>query len=288
MSLYRTWMFVPGNHERRLVKAKDLQADIIIYDLEDAVALNEKDKARKMVRKAIADNDNKVKFVRVNDISTPYFLDDVTEVAVAGLDGIILPKAEKKEDILLSDHLLTQMEQKRNLGQGSMEIVPLVESALGLHNAYEIAVSCKRVKRLAFGAVNFTLDINAELTKEGVEILYARSQLIISSRAAGIEAPIDTVYVHIKDQKGLLKETKLVKQLGFQGKLVVHPDQIDVVNDVFTPTVEEVQEAKAIVAAFNDALASGVAAIQLNGKMIDYPVAERAKKIVLKSQGLDL
>jgi citrate lyase subunit beta/citryl-CoA lyase len=288
MSLYRSWMFVPGNHERRLEKAKDLQADVIIYDLEDAVALSEKDKSRKMVRKAIADNDKKVSYVRVNDISTPYFFDDVSELAVEGLDGIVLPKAGKKEDVLLADHLLTQMEHKRDLGQGSTEIVPLIESALGLHNAYEIAASCKRVKRLAFGAVDFTLDINAELTKEGVEILYARSQLIISSRAAGIEPPIDTVYVHIKDHEGLLKETRLVKQLGFQGKLVVHPDQIGVVNEVFTPTAEEVQEAKAIVAAFNDALVSGAAAIQLNGKMIDYPVAERAKRIVHQAKDLYL
>jgi citrate lyase subunit beta/citryl-CoA lyase len=298
MSLYRSWMFVPGNHERKLEKAEDLKADVIIYDLEDAVALGEKDKARKMVRKAIADNGNKVNYVRVNgnkvnyvrvnDISTPHFLDDVSELAVEGLDGIVLPKAGEKEHVLLADHLLTQMEQKRNLGQGSTEIVPLIESALGVHNAYEIAASCKRVKRLAFGAVDFTLDINADLTKEGVEILYARSQMIISSRAAGIEPPIDTVYVHIKDQIGLLKETRLVKQLGFQGKLVVHPDQIDVVNNVFAPTAEEVQEAKAIVAAFDDALASGTAVIQLNGKMIDYPVVERSKKIVDQAKALSL
>jgi citrate lyase subunit beta/citryl-CoA lyase len=288
MSLYRSWMFVPGNHERKLEKAKDLQADVIIYDLEDAVALSEKEKARKMIRKAIADNGNKVNYVRVNDISTPYFLDDVSEVAVAGLDGIVLPKAGKKEDVLLANLLLTQIEQKRNLEQGSTEIVPLIESALGLHNAYEIAASCKRVKRLAFGAVDFTLDINAELTKEGVEILYARSQMVTSSRAAGIDPPIDTVYVHIKDHKGLLTDTRLAKQLGFEGKLVVHPDQINVVNKVFAPTAEEVQEAKAIVAAFDDALYSGAAAIQLNGKMIDYPVAERAKKIVDQAKALGL
>jgi citrate lyase subunit beta/citryl-CoA lyase len=280
MSLYRSWMFVPGNHERKLEKVQDLHADVIIYDLEDAVALSEKDIARKMVRKMITDNGNKVNYVRVNDISTPYFLDDVSEIAIAGLDGIVIPKAGKEEQVLLVDHLLTQIEKKRNLRHGSTEIVPLIESALGLHNSYEIAASCNRVKRLAFGAVDFTLDVNAELTKEGVEILFARSQMIINSRAAGIGPPIDTVFMHIKDHGGLLKDTRLAKQLGFEGKLVVHPDQVDIVNDVFAPTAEEIQEAKEIVAAFDRALASGSAAIQLNGKMIDYPVAERAKKIV--------
>jgi citrate lyase subunit beta/citryl-CoA lyase len=287
MSLFRSWMFVPGNHERRMEKAKGLPADVIIYDLEDAVALNEKENARQMVRQAIGNDSGKVNFVRVNDLSTPYFFDDVSELVGEGLSGIVLPKAAKKEDIQITDHLLTQLEQKRNLQKGSTEIVPLVESALGLHNAFEIATASNRIKRLAFGSVDYTLDINAELTKEGTEILYARSQLIVTSRAAGIEAPIDAVFVHIKDHEAMYKDTRLAKQLGFQGKLVIHPDQINIANEVFAPTAQEIEEAKAIVDAFDEALSNGSAAIQLNGKLIDYPVAERAKRIVAQAELLN-
>ncbi|GAX90113.1 HpcH/HpaI aldolase/citrate lyase family protein [Effusibacillus lacus] len=286
MSLFRSWIFVPGNNERRLEKAKDLQADVIIYDLEDAVALSEKDKAREMVRQAIGNNSEKIHFVRINDPSTAYFFDDVNELAGHGLTGIVLPKAAKREQILFVDHLLSQMEEKRNTNIGSIEIVPLIESAAGLYNAFEIAGASERIKRLAFGAVDFTLDINAQLTKEGTELLFARSQLVIASRAAGIEPPIDTVFVDIKDREGLLRDTRLAKQLGFQGKLVVHPDQIEVVNQVFAPTAEEIEEAKVITAAFDEALSSGVAAIQVNGKLVDYPVAARAKKIVDQAKAL--
>jgi citrate lyase subunit beta/citryl-CoA lyase len=287
MSLYRSWMFVPGNHERRLEKAKSLPADVIIYDLEDAVALGEKEKARQMVRQAISEDSGKVNFVRVNDLSTPFFFDDVSELAQEGLSGIVLPKSAKREHIQVAAHLLTQLEQKRNLQQGSTEIVPLIESALGLYNAFEIATSSERVRRLAFGSVDYTLDINAQLSKEGTEILYARSQLVVTSRAAGVEPPIDTVYLHIKDREGMYKDARLAKQLGFQGKLIVHPDQIDIVNEVFAPTAQEIEDAKAIVHAFDEALSNGFAAIQMDGKMIDYPVAERAKRIMAQAELLN-
>jgi citrate lyase subunit beta / citryl-CoA lyase len=288
MFLSRTWMFVPGSQERRLQKVKDLPADVLIYDLEDAVAASEKEKARKMVRQALRENAEKVNFVRINDPSTPYFLADLQEIVAEGLAGIILPKAAKKEDVILVDRLLGQLEEGKNLPRGSIRIVPLIESALGLQHAYEIATASDRVIRLAFGSVDFTLDIGAKLTKEGTELLYARSQLVVASRAAGIEGPIDAVYIHIRDLEGLQQETRFAKQLGFQGKMVIHPEQIPIVNKIFTPTAEEVEEAKAIVDAFAEAVAAGSGAIQWNGKMIDYPVAERAKRIVAQAEILGM
>lgn len=285
MSLFRSWMFVPGNHPRRLEKAKELQADVIIYDLEDAVPHQEKEKAREMAKAALWNNREKVQFVRVNDPSTDYFLDDLSAVAGRDLAGILLPKAASKEQILLADGLLTQWEKKLGLQNGALEIVPIIESALGLVHAYEIATVKGRVKRLAFGSVDYTLDIGAQLTKEGTELLFARSQLVVVSRAAGIEAPIDAVYIHLNDPAGLAQDAKLAKQLGFYGKLVIHPDQIQMVNDLFSPTEEELEEAKRITTAFDQALASGVAAIQVGGRMIDYPVAERAKRILGQRRG---
>jgi citrate lyase subunit beta/citryl-CoA lyase len=286
--LFRTWMFVPGNNERRIEKAKGLNADVIIYDLEDAVALNEKETAREMVRNTLQQNQDRVKFVRVNDLHTAFFSDDLAAVVNAGLSGIMLPKASSAEDIIAADSLITKLEQQNGLKDGSIEIVPLIENALGVYFAYDIAKSSDRVKRLAFGSVDYTLDIQAELSKEGTELLFARSQLVIHSRAAGKESPIDAVFIHIKDEDGLLRDAKLAKQLGFQGKLVVHPDQIHIVNEVFTPTLEEIEEAQAIVVAFDEALQRGLAAIQVGGKMIDYPVAARAKKTVEKAKQLGI
>jgi citrate lyase subunit beta/citryl-CoA lyase len=286
--LFRSWMFVPGNNERRIEKSKVLNADVIIYDLEDAVALNEKEKAREMVRNALETYKDRAHFVRVNDLHTSFFSDDMTAVVSEGLSGIMLPKASCAEDIRAADSLITKLEQQNGLKEGSIEIVPLIENAQGVYFAYDIAKSSDRVKRLAFGSVDFTLDINAELSKEGTEILFARSQLVIHSRAAGKESPIDAVFIHIKDEDGLLRDAKLAKQLGFQGKLVVHPDQIHVVNEVFAPTLEEIKEAQAIVVAFEEALQGGLAAIQVGGKMIDYPVAARAQRVLEKAKQLGI
>ncbi|NRF94372.1 CoA ester lyase [Paenibacillus frigoriresistens] len=284
--LFRSWMFVPGNNERRIEKLKDLNADVVIYDLEDAVSLNEKEKAREMVRYALNQYENRISFVRVNDLLSPFFADDLKAVVTEGLYGIMLPKASKAKDILEADTQITELEQKNGLAAGSIEIVPLIENAQGVYLAYDIAISSDRVRRLAFGSVDYTLDIHAELSKEGTEILFARSQLVVHSKAAGKESPVDAVYIHIKDQDGLLRDAKLAKQLGFQGKLVVHPDQIAVVNGVFSPSQEEIVEAQAIVTAFDEALRSGMAAIQVGGKMIDYPVAARARKILEKAKQL--
>jgi citrate lyase subunit beta/citryl-CoA lyase len=181
--------------------------------------------------------------------------------------------------IVLSE-IISKLEKEAGISDGTIEIVPMIESAIGLQRAYEIASSVQRVKRLAFGSLDFALDINAQLTKEGTELLYARSQLVVVSRAAGIEAPIDTVFFDIKDSANLTKEALFVKQLGFQGKLVIHPSQIDIVNEVFKPTKLEIEEAGLIVAAFDEALSRGSGVVQFRGKMVDRPVAEQARKLL--------
>ncbi|MEX6701598.1 CoA ester lyase [Peribacillus frigoritolerans] len=274
----RTWMFIPGSDEKKLKKVQQLCADVFIYDLEDAVSPEGKKDARDLVRKYIKANQEKENYIRINGFHTPYFYDDLLDLIDLGLTGIVLPKVETKEEIRSLDHLLVERESKRNLNKGQIKIVPLIESALGLYNSFEIASASQRVQQLAFGSMDYAFDINATITKNAHELLYARSQLVVTSRAAGVGPPIDTVFVDIKDHKGFLAETQFVKELGFQGKLIIHPDQVDLVNQVFTPSPEEIEEAERIVRAFEQALVKGEGVLQLNGKMVDLPIVERAKR----------
>jgi citrate lyase subunit beta/citryl-CoA lyase len=278
MELIRTFLFTPGNNEIRVEKAYGLGADAVILDLEDAVAVTEKKAARQMVKAILAKPRNAATFVRVNSLTTGFFYGDLVEMVQPGLDGIILPKSETAEDVLKVDWLISLLEQEKNLPAGKIDLIPLVESALGILNAKEIAAACARVSRVAFGAIDYTLDIGTSCSQAGSELFYARAQLVAASRAAGKKPPVDTVYPDIRDTEGLLLETKIVKQLGFFGKMVIHPNQIDPVNKVFSPTEEEVLWASKVAAAFDQAEAQGTASIQLEGKFIDYPVAMRAKR----------
>lgn len=283
MGLYRSWMFVPGADSKKIEKVQQLPVDVIIYDLEDAVANSKKESARIGVREALQNNQTHYNVVRVNSVDTPYFEDDVKEIISNGLHGIMLPKSETKEQLLFLEDIVRREEERRNL-KHTIEIIPLIESALGVHNAEQIASASRRVKCLAFGSVDYVLDIGAELTKEGDELLYARSHLVNVSRVAGIQQPIDAVYIDFNDLEGLKKETKLVKSLGFQGKLIIHPKQIVTVNNLFSPSIEEVEHSKNIVEAYEESIKNGLGAVQVNGKMVDYPVVERAKKLLEKNE----
>jgi citrate lyase subunit beta/citryl-CoA lyase len=278
MGLTRTWMFVPGCDLKKIEKARGLGSDIIIYDLEDAVPLSEKAVARHIVKLELQANMKQINYVRINGSATSFYKEDLEEIIHGSLQGIMLPKSESAEQIVLLDAIINRLEQERGIPVGTIEIVPLIESALGLYNTFAIASSVHRVRRLAFGSIDFALDINAQLTKDGIELLFARSQLVAMSRAAGIEAPIDTVFIDIQDSSSLMKETAFIKQLGFQGKLVIHPSQIGIVNEVFTPTKGEVADASLIVSCFHQAVKEGLGALQVKGKMVDQPVVERAKK----------
>lgn len=286
MALYRSWLFVPGNRQRHVEKAWALPADVLIYDLEDAVPHREKHAARQIVKHAVKQNAAKRKtvFVRINDRTTPYYTEDLADIVRPGLSGIILPKAEADDDVRHLQRTLDALEEERGIPREAIEIVPLIESARGLVNAMAVAASGTRVKCLAFGAVDFALDVNAHLTREGKEIWYARSQLVVSSRAAGIESPIDSVFTDIVDEEGLRQDIQFARQLGFQGKLAIHPRQLEPMNERFAPTEEEIKEAQEMVDAFARAEAAGAAAVQVNGKMVDYPVAERARRLLKQAE----
>ena len=274
--LARSWLFVPGNSEKRLKKAETLDSDIFIFDLEDAVGLDEKENARIILMNALASS-NKNVYVRVNSMDTPYFFEDLKTLfskPSAALKGIMLPKAADAKKIHFLEQLLEFYERQTNLEE-RLEIVPLIESAIGVHNCFEIAISSERVHRLVFGAIDYALDVNIMPSSDSRELLYVRSQLANASRAAGIEPPIDTVYVDFGNKEGMEAETEQARKLGFSGKLAVHPSQIAIINKNFSPSESDILEAAEILAA---AERQGESAFQLNGKMVDEPILKKARK----------
>lgn len=278
MSNLQTFLFTPANHFRKIEKALQLSVDAIILDLEDACAKDEKEKARGDVRRYLDQPRIPKAYVRVNAISTPYFFDDMNHVVCSSLDGIVLPMVEKKEDLIIADWFLSSLERKYKLPDQSIDLMPIIETAKGISNLSSILKNKKRVRRVAFGAGDLTNDTGMNWSKSGEELLSSRSKVVIESRAAELEPPIDTVYIHLADQEGLAKETKMAKHLGFQGKALIHPQQIDVVKAVFAPTEEEIKQAQEIVLAFKKAEESGSSSIRVGDQFVDYPIVYRAQK----------
>ena len=280
MSLYRTLLFVPADNQRKAGKALMLNADGVVLDLEDAVAISEKSKARQSLKEVLILPRRGDVFIRVNSAQTDFILADLQAAVVEGIKGIVLAKSESAEEIRQIDWLMGLLEKERGLPAGALEIIPFIESANAIINAYTIAAASPRVSRMFLGGVDYVQDIGTNFSKAGTELFYARSQLVVASRAAGIEAPIDSVYPDFKDIEGLVADAKLVRQMGFQGKLAIHPGQIGPLNEVFAPTAEEIAWAKKIVVVFDESEAKGLAILQVDGKMIEYPIANRARRIL--------
>jgi citrate lyase subunit beta/citryl-CoA lyase len=217
-------------------------------------------------------------YVRINALTTPFAYDDLRAVVGPGLDAVIVPKVESAAQIATVDWLLTQLERAANLPDRTVEIMPIIETAAGLARMAEIATASPRLRRLNFGAGDFSLDTNMTWTVGHEGLLWARIQVVIASRAAGLEPPLDTVYAQLDDERGLAAEAEQARRLGFQGKACIHPRQVEIVNAVFTPSEDEITRAREIVTAFERAEADGVASIRIGGQFIDYPVAERARR----------
>jgi len=289
--LIRTALFVPGNRPDRIEKAFNTQADVIIIDLEDAVPLSEKENTRTKVKEKVIQFNDRMMLVRVNALDSPFIKGDLNETIIEGVSGIILPKVEKTDDIHNINKLLLEVEKKRSLPEGSIHLFPLIESAAAVQHVYDI-VSTKtkpeRIYTVMFGAADYTLDMRIEMTMGGTELYYARSKIAIACRAAGIAPPIDTPFmIDLKNTEALLSDARRAKELGFQGKLVIHPQQIEPCNRVFSPTPEEIAWAEKIVQAFEEAEASGTAVIQLEGKFIDYPVVKRSRDILASAAAIN-
>ena len=286
VSIYRSILFAPANDLKKAGKALSLDADGVVLDLEDAVAVAEKANAREKLQEALALPRRVDVFVRVNGAQTGFILADLLAAVAAGVKGIVLAKSESAEEVRRVDWLTGQIEQEKGIKPGSLELIPFIESAGAVLNAYQIASSSPRVTRLFFGGVDFVLDIGTSFSRGATELFYARAQLVLASRAAGIEPPLDTVYPNFKDIGGLIEEAKAVRQLGFQGKLAIHPDQVGPLNEVFRPTADELAWAEKTVAAFTAAETRGQAVLQVDGKMIEYPIALRARQILSLAERL--
>jgi citrate lyase subunit beta/citryl-CoA lyase len=278
----RSFLFAPGNHARRVEKALTLPADAVILDLEDAVAISEKPATRELVVRVFDNPHHGKLYVRVNAYSTEWCYADVVAVAMSGVDGIILPKVESPDQLRSVDWLLSNLERDRGLPIGGIDLVPIIETAVGMSNVGAIAGSGSRTKRLAFGAGDYTLDLGMIWSQNEAELLPARSAVVMASRAAGIEPPLDTVWADLRDAEGFARSAGQAAALGFQGKMCIHPDQIAVTNAAFSPSAEQLAWAGRVVAAFIEAEAKGLASIQLDGQFIDYPIVQRARQVIAR------
>jgi len=288
MTLNRSFLFAPGNVARRVEKALTLQADAVILDLEDSVAPSDKPATRKVVAEALARPRECRGYVRVNAASTPFCFRDLVETLHKGVDGVVLPKVESAADLHAIDWLIANLEREHGVAEGSIDLMPLIETAAGVQRVERIlqARSLRpyagpwRVKRIAFGAGDYANDVGLAPTLEESELADARARLVLASRAAGLENPVDSPWFHFKEADAFRRALERSRRGGFQGRLCVHPDQIGPVNGAYLPTEDELAAAERIVAAFRDSESKGEAAIQVDGQMVDYPIVHRARRLL--------
>ena len=273
-------MFVPGNNPGMMQDAHIYGPDSIMLDLEDSVTMAEKDAARLLVYNALKSIDygDTEMVVRINPLSTPYGRKDVEAVVKAGVDVIRMPKTETAEEVRELEAEIEKVEAQLGC-VGRTQIMAAIESALGIVNAYEIATASKRMMGIALGAEDYTANLKTPRSRSGAELLLARETIVVAARAAGI-ACFDTVFSNLDDMEAFRAEVELIKTLGFDGKSIINPRQIEVVNEVFAPTQKDIDKALRIVAAIKEAQAKGSGVIAVNGKMVDRPVVIRAERII--------
>ena len=275
----RSLLFAPGNHPRKLEKVGTFGSDAIVLDLEDAVADAEKEAARGMVRAALPTYDEStIVAVRVNGAETGRLEDDVRAVVCADLDCIMVPKVERAETLPRLDSLFSELEREHGLEQGQIRLLALIETALGLVCCEEIALNAPpRVLTLVFGLGDFSTDIGVDLTPDATELLYARSRVIVAARAARLRAALDGPYLDLQNFEGLTADSLRSRQLGFEGRVVVYPPQVEHVQRAYSDLpAEELERARRVVDAFEEAEEMGSASIQVDGRFVDYPIYRRA------------
>lgn len=281
-------MFVPGNNPGMMADAHIYGPDSIMLDLEDSVSMHEKDTARLLVYNALKtiDYGDTEMVVRINPLNTPYGKKDIEAVVKAGVHVVRMPKTETADEVREVEAEIERVE--REIGAvGRTRIMAAIESALGVVNAYDIATSSPRMMGIALGAEDYCANLKTQRSKEGDELRLARETIVVAARAAGIDA-LDTVYSNLNDMETFRREVEYIKTLGFDGKSIINPRQIEVVNEVFTPTEKDIEKARAIVAAIKEAEKKGSGVIALNGKMIDRPVVIRAERTITLAKAAGL
>ncbi len=279
----RSLLFVPGNREDMLRKAAATSADALLPDLEDSVPVHEKQNARQIVGRFIAEEGAKPWFVRVNSVRSGLAASDLEAIVPAKPAGIFLPKVESTDEVRQADSWLARVESEAGLEHGSVEIVVMIESALAVNRSYDLATASPRVASLSFASAqngDLQTDLGCDWSVEGTEMLYARSKVLLDARAAGIEFPLDGVYADLQDASGLIADSTLSRRLGYVGRSVIHPKQVAPVNEVYSPRAEEVDYYRRLIEAFAKAEEDGRAAVNFEGKMIDYAMVERARRVI--------
>jgi citrate lyase subunit beta/citryl-CoA lyase len=284
MPLARSFLYVPANREKFLDKAIGLPADALLLDLEDSVPAAEKAVARAAVREFAPKIPGDRVWVRPNTIDSDLGRADLDAiVGVRGLAGIFAPKVETREEVLLWDRLIGELEQARGLAAGSTMFVPSIESARGVWFAYEIATAARRIVSLSFGGArdgDLNTDLGCTWSADGPEMLHARQHVLLAARAARFDTPLDGVYADIRDGQGFERDTDLSRRLGYRGRKLIHPSQIEPCNRLYRPTAAELDYYARVLEAFDQAVAQGRASTTVDGKMIDVAMAAAARRVL--------
>lgn len=277
--LFRTLIFVPGNNSKFLEKAKSLKADIVCFDLEDSVPNTEKKNARKLIKTALKSrlSYNSSIFVRTNSPASGKIPDDLNEIIQKGIDGIVIPKVNNVSEIKKIEKKVLQLEKSRNLKP--IQIIPSIESAEGVVNTYSIASSSKRISAVVFGVFDLLNDLGIEYTKDPEGAKYSRAKIPVDARAADV-ASIDAIWQDLKDVKGLEQDCKIGKRLGYTGKSIIHPDQIDIAHKIFHPSKTEISWAEKVCKIYEESIKKGRGATTIEGKMIDEVHYKQAKALL--------
>ncbi|MEX0656781.1 MAG: CoA ester lyase [Nitrosopumilaceae archaeon] len=275
----RSLLFVPGNNSRFLEKAKDLPSDIICFDLEDSVPDNEKKNARQLIKETLKRRSEYKSdvYVRINSPSSGIITDDLKEIVARGIDGIVIPKVNNAKELKKIEKILSSFEKKRKLKP--IELMPSIESAEGVVNAYDIASCTKRVVALVFGVFDLLNDMGIEYTKQAEGAKYARSKIPLDARAAGAYA-IDAIWQDLKDANGLREDCITGRNFGYSGKSIIHPDQIQVAHEIFYPNNTEIEWAEKVYKKYLESTKTGRGATVIEGKMIDEVHYKQAKSLL--------
>ncbi len=277
----RCFLFMPGDSPRKLEKATTLDVDAIVADLEDGVAMDRKQTARETVVRAFQTLDfgYRERWIRLNPAESPLFLDDLVATVEARPQGYVLPKVESPQQVARLSHMLQVLEHARGWPTGQIRILAILETGPGILRAEAIATADPRLVGLMFGAEDLAGDLGARRTREGWEVFHARSHVALAARAHGLLA-IDTVFVDLEDLDGLATDARRARDMGYTGKMAIHPRQVPVIQAAFSPTPEEIQAARRLVEAFQAHQAAGTGAFVLDGRMVDMPMVRAAQKVL--------
>lgn len=283
--LRRALLFMPGDDRRKIEKGAGLGVDAVIMDLEDGVALNHKPAARTVTAGALQEVDfgRIERLVRLNPVDSPFFGDDFTGTVDSRPDGYVLPKVESARQVREVSARLLAAEARHGWPSGAIRLLAIIETARGVLNLREIAESDSRLDALIFGAEDLAGDIGATRTPDGGEVYYARSAVVIHAKACGLQA-IDTPFVDLSDLERLVAETRMALQMGYTGKLAIHPKQVEPIQGVFTPTYEAIRRAKRLIDAHDAHQSDGTGVFELDGKMVDMPMVRAAESILERAR----